>query len=188
MACRTSLHLKLTLLLEGGYAIASCGARAKQLGLTATASVPWEKKSPASQTGPLIGDDPISPGAWHSYLSRHSAVYDVPLARLGASILMQAANEEPSALDYLGLLRFRACRERWCRLSSCPAAPIPRWNPTPAISARSGPAAHVWQLPSRSGACFLFRAIGLVAAGEVATAVRLFGGLNLAVHCETLND
>jgi hypothetical protein len=45
------------------------------------------------------GDDPISPGAWHSYLCRHSAVYDVPLARLGASILMQAANEEPPALD-----------------------------------------------------------------------------------------
>ena len=29
----------------------------------------------------------------------HSAVYDVPLARLRVSILMQAANEEPPALD-----------------------------------------------------------------------------------------
>ena len=83
--------------------------------------MPLGKEKPRLADGAVnSGDDPISPGAWHSYLSRHSAVYDVPLARLGASILMQAANEEPPALDYLGLLWFRACRERWCRLSSCP--------------------------------------------------------------------
>ena len=62
--------------------------------------MPLGKEKPRLTDGAVnFGDDPISPGAWHSYLSRHSAVYDVPLARLRASILMQAANEEPPALD-----------------------------------------------------------------------------------------
>ena len=54
----------------------AAGARAKQLGLTATASVPLGKEKPRRADGAVNS-----------------------LARLRAPILMQAANEEPPALD-----------------------------------------------------------------------------------------